>query len=286
MSDRRLPYFPVWLDDLFGSHAVRMLGQDPALLGGYLLLLFAQWSAPECSLPADERELRKLSWLPPRAWKRLWSVVGSSFVPRTDGRLQHPRVEQERSRALDISEKRAESGRKGAAARWQTDGKRHGKRMANRCHPSPSTSTTTPTTAAAPSGGKAAARSDSTRHTGDAAAPAQPPEGAAGATAASADDDCASAPASHAGGPGRAVAPTATDAVPRPNGAARRGVACPRCKRVSGVVRKRVDVRRCEAHPGSAVEWTDEAQCPACGWHGRKPGGKPCLQCAAAEVGS
>lgn len=60
----------------------------------------------------------------------LWVVDARGGWSFHDWHLYQPDADSERARRSGLSAKRAEAGRKGAAARWQTDGKHDGKRLA------------------------------------------------------------------------------------------------------------------------------------------------------------
>lgn len=60
----------------------------------------------------------------------LWETTPTGWLYH-DFHCHNPPAEQAREKRRRVSEARAEAGRRGAAARWQTDGKPHGKTMAN-----------------------------------------------------------------------------------------------------------------------------------------------------------
>lgn len=60
----------------------------------------------------------------------LWERTADGFRFHDWAEYQ-PSAEDERERRAEVSKVRSEAGKRGAAKRWQTDGKRHGKAMAN-----------------------------------------------------------------------------------------------------------------------------------------------------------
>lgn len=102
----RLPWYPA---------AFAGATRDWPLLarGLYRELLDAQWDLG--SIPADERALRSMVRATAREWNRVWPIVGPKFVRGADGRLRNSRLEQHRSEALELLEKK----RRAAVSRWR-----------------------------------------------------------------------------------------------------------------------------------------------------------------------
>jgi uncharacterized protein YdaU (DUF1376 family) len=127
------PFLPLFFGDLLASTPT-WRGEERAL---YVLLLAYEWTSGP--LPCDEDLLAVMSQFDKRTFKKLWSVVGRKFV-ETDKGLINPRLEEHRQKSLDIAAKRAAAGANGAAKRWQENGKRDSKPIANAidlsCHPS------------------------------------------------------------------------------------------------------------------------------------------------------
>ena len=92
--------------------------------GAYLLILLDYWKngAP----PDDDAVLAALARMSPSAWKKARSALIGFFEIR-DGLWVQKRVEHERDRASDITEKRSEAGKASAAARAER------KQKANKC---------------------------------------------------------------------------------------------------------------------------------------------------------
>jgi uncharacterized protein YdaU (DUF1376 family) len=95
--------------------------------GAYLLMLMACWKS-DGSLPGDDAALASITKLQPRTWVKHRDTL-TAFFRRDGKRLVHKRVMEERERARQTSEARSESGKKAAAARWQT----HSERMRDAC---------------------------------------------------------------------------------------------------------------------------------------------------------
>lgn len=142
-----LPWFPIYAAEMLADG--RFQGWNLEERGAWLTLLAYNWN--DGDLPAGHSELARLLHVGPGDMARIWSAIGSRFcdVPGSPGRVWCERLEEERDKARQLSNKRAESGRKGATARWgqsQDDGNRmplpsqqHGNRIANGCPlPSPS----------------------------------------------------------------------------------------------------------------------------------------------------
>lgn len=90
-------------------------------------LLAASWlRTPRATLPQGDAELCRLAGCTPDEWQSVKHKVLERFELR-DGVLVNPRL----AREAELADNRGESGRLGAERRWQTDGKPHGKTMAN-----------------------------------------------------------------------------------------------------------------------------------------------------------
>jgi uncharacterized protein YdaU (DUF1376 family) len=97
--------------------------------GAYCLMLMAAWKAGG-SLPNHDGQLAAVCRLSAVKWKASKPILLAFFGVDGD-RIVHKRVTAERAKAQAISEKKAQNGKGGAAKRWQTDGGRDGKPMAN-----------------------------------------------------------------------------------------------------------------------------------------------------------
>ena len=92
--------------------------------GAYLLILLDYWKngAP----PDDDAVLAALARMSPASWKKARTALIGFFEVR-DGLWVQKRVEHERDRASDITEKRSEAGKASAAARAER------KQTGNKC---------------------------------------------------------------------------------------------------------------------------------------------------------
>ena len=134
------PSFPLHAGDWFkGTASLR-----PAERGFYLDLLLYQWDA-DAPIPEDEHlQMQIARCTNVREWRAAWAVLQAKFQQVPGGWKNH-RVEAERARMIDNRTRKAASGAKGAAKRWQTDGRTDGRAdgkaiaepMANVCPPLP-----------------------------------------------------------------------------------------------------------------------------------------------------
>lgn len=90
--------------------------------GAYLLLLMVAWKS-EGRLPNDPAQLQAISRLNPARWKTCAPALKAFFFVTPDYWINN-RLREELTKATRITEAKARSGRKGAAARWQIDGER------------------------------------------------------------------------------------------------------------------------------------------------------------------
>lgn len=129
---RTHPWMPLYTDDLIASTSDMSCEE----LGAYIRLLCHIWSRGP--IPIDETVICRIAACKKSVWRRISARFDS--CTRDDGTpgLSHRRLEAERMKRKVLADERAEAGRRGAAARW--NGKANGKRMANRCH---ATTTTT-----------------------------------------------------------------------------------------------------------------------------------------------
>jgi len=130
------PFLPLYFGDLLAATA-RWSGEKRAL---YILLLAYQWSSGP--LPETTEEIAEMCQYKHSVFVKLWETVGTKFV-KSEGGLINQRLEEHRKRAIDISNKRAIAGAKGAAKTWQKEEQTDSKQMANAmanatnlpCHP-------------------------------------------------------------------------------------------------------------------------------------------------------
>lgn len=117
-SSAKEPFLPLFFGDFLGATG-EWDGEERAL---YLLLLGHQWTIG--SLPADLNKLRKLADYQQTNFDRWWPRVSEKFEAQGD-RLVNRRLELHRNKTREVAGKNAESGKKGARARWAKDGERH-----------------------------------------------------------------------------------------------------------------------------------------------------------------
>lgn len=104
-------WMPIYIGDYLADTSRLTTEQH----GAYFLLLMDYWrnGAP----PDDDEALAAVTKLPVVQWKRHRPAIVRMFTV-LDGRWFHKRVEEEKQRAREHTEKRSQSGSKGAAARW------------------------------------------------------------------------------------------------------------------------------------------------------------------------
>lgn len=94
-------------------------GMTCAARGAYVDLLILSWF--DDGLPVDPDVLRRMVGADTREWRGIWPQVEGKWPVSGDGRRRNPREESERAKALDISNKRSESGKAGASARGKAN---------------------------------------------------------------------------------------------------------------------------------------------------------------------
>lgn len=105
-----------WMPLYIGDY----LGDTPHLdgpkSGAYLHLLMHYWrNGP---LPDDDGLLAAIAKTQPKSWKAMRQVIRAFFSVGTDGRLHQKRMDAERAKCFDISDKRREAGHGGAGKKW------------------------------------------------------------------------------------------------------------------------------------------------------------------------
>jgi uncharacterized protein YdaU (DUF1376 family) len=102
-----LPFFPLYPKDFLGD-----TGQlNAAKFGGYARLVFSSWLEPLCD---DIEELSEISRLQPDNTRKILE----RYFYLEDGFWKNKRLESERVKANELHNKRVESGKKGAEARY------------------------------------------------------------------------------------------------------------------------------------------------------------------------
>lgn len=141
-------YLPLYVRDFLTS----TIGWTAEERGHYLTLLMIQWDRG--SIPAEANDLERLS----PGVCQCWSVLAGKFPVCDDGTRRNAKLEEHRCRCVEIREKRSQAAKSAASGRWSGDASRianasqtHGKRTANGCHPT-STSTSTSYPMSSPDG--------------------------------------------------------------------------------------------------------------------------------------
>lgn len=104
------PWMPLYVRDYLVDTATLSLEEH----GAYVLLLMYQWHTGP--LVDDEKSMAKLLRITPRRWREIRPKL-ADFFEISDGKWAQKRLENEREKALDISSKRASSGREGGKAK-------------------------------------------------------------------------------------------------------------------------------------------------------------------------
>lgn len=123
----KLPYLPLFFGDFLAS-TYTWKGEQQSL---YLLLLMHQWASGP--LPKTANEIADAIRYDRKRFAQLWAKVSGKFIEVEDG-LINPRLEEHRTRAGSITEKRRSAGKEGAASKWgdgKTSGKSRSERLAN-----------------------------------------------------------------------------------------------------------------------------------------------------------
>jgi uncharacterized protein YdaU (DUF1376 family) len=111
----------IWMPLYIGEYLADTTHLNTEQHGAYCLMLMAAWKRGG-TLPNDDGQLASVTKLSLGRWRASKAVLLEFFQPTEDGGLAHKRVTAERKKAQVISEKKAEAGSEGAAARWEIDG--------------------------------------------------------------------------------------------------------------------------------------------------------------------
>ncbi len=110
-------FFPLFLGDLLSSTS-EWPGESVSL---YTSLLAHQWFSPQRSIPSHPDMVRAVVRWDSTTFDRHWPIVSRKFVPVEvsggETRLQNPRCEWHRERAIEVTARQAEAGRKGGLTR-------------------------------------------------------------------------------------------------------------------------------------------------------------------------
>lgn len=118
-----------WMPLYVGEYLADTTNLNTEQHGAYFLMLLAAWKRGG-KLPNDDGQLASITKLAPGRWKAHKAILLELFRME-DGALVHKRVTQEREKAQAISEKKAQSGASGAAARWEIDSEKMPDALAN-----------------------------------------------------------------------------------------------------------------------------------------------------------
>ena len=117
MAGRQSPSFQFYARDWLASSSVRRM--TLAERGAYIDLLAYAWQ--DGGLPDDDAEIARLLQVSLRVWRTLAPRVRARFEVQ-DGQLINARLEGVRAEQAAYRERRANSGRSGAAKRWRNSG--------------------------------------------------------------------------------------------------------------------------------------------------------------------
>ncbi|MFC0132070.1 hypothetical protein CR105_24495 [Massilia eurypsychrophila] len=112
----------IWMPLYVSDYLAATMHLSAEQHGAYLLLLMVAWKS-EGRLPNDPVQLQAISRLNPVRWKANEAALKAFFFVTSEYWINN-RLREELAKANRITEAKARSGRKGAAARWQIDGER------------------------------------------------------------------------------------------------------------------------------------------------------------------
>lgn len=112
----------IWMPLYVSDYLANTMHLSAEQHGAYLLLLMVAWKS-EGRLPNDPEQLQAISRLNPARWKANESTLKAFFFVTPEYWINN-RLREELDKAVRNTEAKARSGRKGAMARWQTDGER------------------------------------------------------------------------------------------------------------------------------------------------------------------
>jgi uncharacterized protein YdaU (DUF1376 family) len=110
MSTKRPPAFQMYAADFLADANVAVMTAEE--VGAYLLLMLYAWR--EDGMRNDIEELAGLARIPFDRFRVSWDKrIARCFKERDDGRLVHPRLEQERNKQIEFRRRAADAGRLG-----------------------------------------------------------------------------------------------------------------------------------------------------------------------------
>lgn len=124
------PYLPMWTD-AYLADTTHLRTEEH---GAYLLLLFAAWRNPDCSLPDDDETLSRLAGVSTAKWRGMRSVVMAFWsLDKRKKKWTQKRLQDERGKA---SVKKAKA-RDSARSRWKDNKKGDANALRSQCSPEP-----------------------------------------------------------------------------------------------------------------------------------------------------
>ncbi len=131
-KDNHPPYFPFFVDDFISDSAVDAMTNEE--VGIYVRFLCKAWKEdPAGTIPDDDHILSNWAKTTPAAWKRCRKGVLRAFASIEGGRLLQKRMKVEWDKLAERLAERSESGKRGAAKRWQSDSYANGQALADQC---------------------------------------------------------------------------------------------------------------------------------------------------------
>lgn len=111
-------WFPLYVGDYLSDTGHLSTSEH----GAYLLLLMHQWR--HGCVPADEKQLSKITRQPLHEWRRMAGTI-LAFFSEGEGGVSYVqgRLERERNKADEHAARRSEKARKAASSRWNSEAK-------------------------------------------------------------------------------------------------------------------------------------------------------------------
>lgn len=124
------PYLPIWTD-AYLADTTHLHTEEH---GAYLLLLFAAWRRPDCSVPDDDAILARLAGLSLARWKAMKATVMAFWSLDKRKRMWvQKRLQNEREKAVAKRSKAKGS----ASSRWKQTKTDDANAMRTQCYPEP-----------------------------------------------------------------------------------------------------------------------------------------------------
>lgn len=110
-----------WMPLYWGDYIKATRHLTAAEHGAYLLLIGHYWVTGE-PLPNDDQRLSRIAGMTAKEWAKHSPVI-KKFFSVDLSTWRHKRVEEELAKSKQITQAKAEAGRKGSQTRWQTKSK-------------------------------------------------------------------------------------------------------------------------------------------------------------------